>query len=250
MEAKIVGLKLFRNSLYKVAARSLWEKHPQYAKTLIQTLAETGDLSQALNAVKTIPTDVGFAKWRPLLTATFDTELAINQVKTALDLLAIIPPRRIVIPKDILISEGAWVCYHMNAWIFLMDALLERTRKLISRAVRLLIRPRNLNYQGIENDILKPINELSKDLRDRMRNALAHGGWPVEAVTEEELWEGMVLIATLTNRYELFSNQIFEPMSKYHTRWHQQLDKKSGIVLIEIDRAMTKLNKHIDWDKI
>lgn len=248
MEAKIGGLELFRNSLYRAAAKSLQEKHPEYIETLMQVLAQTGDLSQTLDTVKAIPTDVGFAKWRSLLTATFDTELAINQIRTALNLLRIIPPQRIAPPHDIPISEGAWVYYHYNVWIFLMDALLERTKKLLTQAVRTLIRPTNPNWKDIQSEVLKSINLLSEDI-GTVRDPLAHGGGVAEAPAQERLWEGFVFISTLTNYQMVPIDNVFEPMTKYHASWYKRLYELSLLVLATIDKEIDKLNKQINWDK-
>ena len=248
MEAKIHGLKLFRNSLYKVAAKSLQEKHPQYIETLIRTLGDTGNPFQALDAAKTIPTDVGFAKWRPLLTTTLDTELAINQLKVTLELLRLTPSKGLLIPEG---TEGTLVFYYIHTWVFWTDALLERARKLIKKAVRALVRPNNTNWQSIEDEVSKPINELSKELREKMRNPLAHGGGAgVSAPAEKRLWEGLTIIAVVTNQYELSINQMLGSMAKYHIKWYESLDKKSVLVLDKIDRAIGKLNEHTLWDKI
>ena len=246
MKVKIGGLQLFRNSLYRAAARSLQEKHPQYVETLIQTLAETSDLSQALDTVKAIPTDIGFAKWRPLLTATLDTELAINQLRVTLELLRLTPSKGLLIPEG---TEGTLVLYYTNVWVLLADALLERSEKLIKKAARTLIRPSNPKWQSIEDEVSKPINELSKDLRSKMRNPLAHGGGAVEAPAEERLWEGFTIIAAVTNRYELFFSQMLGAMAKYHATWYERLSKHSVLMLNEINRAINNLNKHINWDK-
>ena len=248
MEAKIIGLQLFRNSLYNTAARSLREKHPKYVEALLQMLAETGDLSKALDSVKTMPTDVGFAKWRPLLTATFDTELAINQIRTVLNLLEIIPPRKVVPPQDILISEGAWVYYHVNVWIFWMDALLERVKKLVKQTVRSLVRPTNPKWKDVESDLLQSISLLSQDI-GKMRDPLAHGGGVAEVPAQERLWEGLVLISTLANRSISFDD-VFGSMTKYHASWHKRLYEKSVLALATIEKEMDELNKHLDWDKI
>jgi hypothetical protein len=249
MEGKVNELELFRNSLYDSAARSLREKHPQYVEAFIQVLVKTRNLSLAINSVKAISTDVGLAKWRPLLTAIFDTEIAINQVKTSLDLLKIIPPKSVVSPHDIPISEGAWVYYHVDVWVFWQDALLERVKKLIKISVRKLIRPFNPQWQNIERDILNSINLLSQDI-GKLRDPLAHGGWAVDAPAEEKLWEGTVLVATLTNPHEIISGQVFEPMAQYHAKWYKQLDSKTGLVLDVIDKTIGKIRGNIDWNKI
>jgi len=215
----------------------------------MQALAKTRNLSLAIDSVKTIPTDVGFAKWRPLLTAIFDTELAINQVKTSLDLLRIIPPKSVVPLHNVSISEGAWVYYHVDVWIFWQDALLERIKKLIRLSVRRLIRHFNPQWENIEIDILKSINLLSQDI-GKIRDPLAHGGWAVDAPAEEKLWEGTVLVATLANPHEIISGQVFEPMAQYHAKWYDELDRKTRLVLDVIDKSIGKLRGNIDWDKI
>lgn len=248
MEAEKGGLKLLRDSLCRAATWSLLEKHPQYVKAFMQSLDETGDVSKAFYGVEAIPTDVGFAKWRPLLTAEWDTELAIGQIRAALDLLRVVPPRGIPI------SEGAWLYYHYNAWVFWMDALLERVKKLTTLVVRALVRPTNLRWQEVESDFLKPIRLLSEEVGE-IRDPLAHGGGPVEVVMiKERRWEVFMLLLVQLNYGKKYFDELskipFLAMTKYRGIWYELLHERSLFALGVIDQEMDKLNKYIDWDKI
>jgi len=247
MENKIGGLRLFRSSLYNAASRSLQEKHPQYVGSLIKKLEETSDISEALDAVKAIPTETGFAKWRPLLTAEFDTELTIDQVRRTLYLLKLVPTH------DIPVSEGAWVYYNLQAWIFWMDALIERAKKLIKQSIRVLVRPNNPQWKDIESDLLKSINVLSEKIGE-VRDPLAHGGGVAETPAKERLWEGLVLILagihSDKHSFDKLFDSLFEPMANYHTSWYERSFKTSVIVLAAIGKEMEKLSKQIDWDNI
>lgn len=162
MSSSSSGFAQFRYSLQEAAAHSLERTHPNYVIIFQKALEETGDLEQALHAVNGISTDPEFAKWRPLLTATLDTELAMNEMRSALNLLKALPSEETLGMYSM--SRGAWLYYHLNTWIFWMDALLEKQKTLVKEAVRALIRPRNTQWKDVEGSLLSIIDVLSKDM--------------------------------------------------------------------------------------
>ena len=238
---------IFKRSLYAMAAQSLQEGHPEYVSTIIGKLNETGDFEQALDAVKELPTDAGFSKWRPLLTDALDVELAIDQLKTSLKLLKVIPLTDVISNEGIFISQGSWIHYHLNAWIFWMDGLLERVDKLVKQTVRTLLRPNNPHYRLIESEILESVHLLS-DKVGKVRDPLAHGGGFIEAPSEQGLWEGLVLILTLagSNR-DLNFDDICKSMVPFHARWYKFLDRNTTIVLARIEDVFKKFNTYLEW---
>jgi hypothetical protein len=239
------GLRLLSNSIYNAATKSLRDKHPEFVESFTRELSESGNLSQAINIAKRIPTDVGFARWRPLLTAIFDTELAIRQIEMSLDLLKLTPSQHITI------SEGAWVYYHYNVCIFWIDALLDRTKKVVKQAVRALVRPNNPNWKTIESTLLASINSLSEKV-GKIRDPLAHGGGAAEAPAQEKLWEGLVLLFTSAeyNKSPYDTDSLFEPMAKFHNKWYKILNDISVILLNELDTTCNNLKTQIDWPKV
>lgn len=245
MSTSSSGFAQFRNSLQEAAAHSLERTHPNYVIIFQKALEETGDLDQALHAVKGISTDPGFAKWRPLLTATLDTELAMNEMRSALNLLKALPLEETLDMYSM--SRGAWIYYHLNMWIFWMDALLEKQKTLVKEAVRALIRPRNTQWKDVESSLLSTIDVLSKDM-GKVRDPLAHGGLKgraAEAIGEERLWEWLVLLQVPLEIRTLVGSMVI-----YHARWSDQLHRASVLVLAEFNRVCEELNRHIDWDHI
>jgi hypothetical protein len=245
VDASLSEFDQFRNALQAAAARSLERTHPEYVVTFQKVISQTGDPSKAFDTVKDISTDKGFTRWRPILTATLDTELAINRLRVALNMLKILPPREVL--NLFSMSAGEWVDYQLTNWLFLMKALLEKEKALISKAVRTLVKPSNTQWKDIENSLLKRINALIKDT-GKMRDPLAHGGLGgggVSAVEEERLWEGFVLM-----RGPLDIRQLLEPMVEYHDKSLQRLRQTSIQALAEINRASEDLSRHIDWDNV
>ena len=234
----------FRDALHEAAARSLERTHPEYVAAFQKALSQTRDPSKAFDAVKDISTDEGFARWRPLLTATLDTEVAINRLRNALNILKILPSEEVL--NLFSMSLGEWVDYHMTAWLFWMDALLEKVKALVCEAIRALVRISNAKWKDIETNLLKSINALSEDT-GKIRDPIAHGGLKgraVEALEEERLWEGFVLM-----RGPLDIRQLFESFVEYHGKWYEHLRQASVKAIAEVNRVLEELNRHIDWAK-
>lgn len=241
MNTPVSNFDRFRNALQAAAARALQRTHPEYVAAFQKALRETRDVSKALQAVKDISTDRGFAKWRPLLTATLDVEVAISRLRNSLNLLKTPPPSEVL---DVFaMHSGEWVDYHWTASIFWMHALLEREKKLVRQAVRALVRPSNTQWKDIENSLLSSINAFSEHTGD-VRDPLAHGGGAgVEALAQERLWEGLVLL-----QGSLDIRQLLESQSKYQAEWYERLHTVSVVAIAEIERVFGELNRHIDWD--
>jgi hypothetical protein len=212
MNAPVSNFDRFRNNLRQAAARALECAHPEYVAAFQKALSQTGDFSKALDAVKDIPRDRGFAKWRPLLTATLDVEVTRNRLRNSLNLLKTVPDAEVL--DRFSMHPGEWVDCHWTAWTFWVDALLERVKKLVKEAVRALVRPSNVQWKDIENSLLRSIDSFSEST-GKVRNPLAHGGGAVEAVEEERLWEGLVLL-----RGSFDIRQLFESQLEYHATWY------------------------------
>jgi len=195
----------------------------------------------ALRAVEGIPTDPGFSKWRPLITAAHDIQLAEHQIRCALGLLKAIPPEETLESHHM--SRGAWIYYHVTTWTFWMDALLERAKRLVKQGVRVLVRPSEPGWKALQAELLAPLESLS-ELVGKLRDPLAHGGGAIEALAEEHLWEAIVLLSAPVD-----FNQVFQPMTKHHETWYERLHKMSEAALATVEQAAGKLNQHIDWDR-
>lgn len=239
------GLQSFRKALYAAVACSLRERHPAYVKAFTETLNRSRDFKQALETATSFPTDAGFAKWRPLLTAEFDLGLAMDQLRMSLKLLGSIPPRDSASEQGVLESDGAWIYYHYNVCVLCIDGLLERTKKLLKQTVRALVKPTKPNWKAFEQGLLSTVVLLSDDIR-KVRNPIAHGGGVVQAPAKERIWEGIVLLPDAGDR-GVPLEQIYEPFVQYRQRWHGLLESASATVLAEIDKVLEQLNSEIVW---
>ena len=89
--------------------------------------------------------DNQLAKWRKLLTAVLETELAMHRVRSALNLLKTLPSKETL--NMFFMSEGAWIDYQYGTWSFWMCSLLDKEIELVSQVSQQLIKPSNPQYR-------------------------------------------------------------------------------------------------------
>ena len=242
MIASLSAFDALRAAIQRAAAIKLERKHPECVASFRHVLDQTGDTAKALDAVKGIPMSGEFVAFERLLTATLDTELAMDKLISALNLFKTVPPRELL--DEWSMSEGALIDYNYSAWVFWMDALLERVKKLVSQAVRTLVRPHNPRFKDIERALLNSVDRLSS-ITGHVRNPLAHGGGAVQALEEERLWVTYALLGAHTDISELY-----HPLVEYRDTWHQRLRHASTLALAEIERVSSELNRRVDWDAL
>jgi len=216
VDAPLNNFNQLCNSIRKVAIRDLKQKHPK------------GQLT----------------KWRELITAIWETELAMHRVRGALNLLKTLPPKETL--NLFSMSEGAWIDYHYTTWSFWMCSLLDKEIELVSQVAQKLIKPSNSQYKEIERPLLESLVS-QKDKVGKIRHPLAHKGkgGTIEAVIKTDLWKSFAIIPSPVD-----FNQMLASYVPYHMRWHYFLHQVSMAVLAEIERICGELAQHIDWDNI
>jgi len=249
-------LERFRNNLYKAAFKALKQKHPEYVdaftkplKDMIKTNpSKAGEaIKEAYKAVENIPTDTGFAKWRPLLTATLDVELAMNRLSIALNLLGRIPEEKFL--NEYSITEGDWVAYHLSSCIVLMKAVIEKEQELVKKLMRKFLKPANGSYEEIKKTLLKKLNIMNNDIAPQRKQYLHGGikGADLEVLEKERHWEADVTLGIGSRE---LVNHINASYVEYQSRWHRLLSEHVLKLFGEIERVSKELNSIIDWDNV
>jgi hypothetical protein len=183
-------------------------------------------------------------KWQKLLTAILETELAIQRVRNALNLLKTIPPKETL--NMFSMSEGAWIDYQYATWSFWMCSLLDKEIELVSQVGQKLIKPNNPQYKDIVRPFVKSL-VYKKDKVGEIRHPLAHRGegGMIDTVMKTDEWKNYV-----TMQSPVDFNKILASHVPYHTRWHYFLHASSVRIMAEIEQTSEKIYKHIDWDNI
>lgn len=238
--ASEIGVEFKRNLIAK-AREELERINPAFVQAFQKGVADGEALERVIETTRPVLGTKAHARWdrwSKLLTAALDVEFAMDQVRRSLWLLEATPQGA---PNNRRYDPGAWIVYHVDHWIFEMHAFLERLEKLVKLTCRSLVRPMNLRWPEIEKELMSPIAKIKKDI-GKMRHPLAHGGGPVEAIEEEQLWEGFVLL-----HLEDFSSVVsgrYEKSAAFQQRWHQFLRKRTVTVLAAADAIFTKLNEY------
>ena len=140
-------------------------------------------------------------------------------------------------------SEGAWIDYQYATWSFWMFSLIDKEIELVSQVGQKLIKPNNSQHKDITRPLIESLIS-QKDKVGKIRHPLAHKG------------EGGVIEAIIPDNLEYFSilpspidfNHILGSLVSYHVKWHYILHQSSMIVLAEINRVSSELDKRIKWD--
>ena len=199
---------------------------------------------KAIRDIKQNRPDNQLAKWQKLLTAIWETELAIHRIRCALNLLKTLPPKETL--NMFSMSEGAWIDYQYATWSFWMCSLLDKEIELVSQVGQKLIKPKNLQHKNIVRPLIDSLVS-QKDKVGKIRNPLAHKGegGTIEEVIKTDLWENFAIIPSPVD-----FNEILASLVPYHMRWHYFLYQVSNTVLVELERVCGELTQHIDWDSI
>jgi len=227
------GFDSLRQKIISSAVRNLESIAPEYVDAFRKSLQAKG-YEQSLNEVRGIKIDSRFNKWRDIYTSVLDVEVGIHQLKTSLRLLKA--------PAPSYLTAGEWVIYHHDAWAIWAQGLLNRFEKLATKVVRKLVRTSDPNFGNLETDIRGTIRNL-KNRVATVRDSVAHGGGPIEALQKEGLVEPILLIGGQLNMKD-----VFEPMASYQQKWHQKSYDISILILAEIDKLSEKLNREVAWD--
>jgi hypothetical protein len=232
-DTQTVGFDSLRRNIISSATRDLENTAPEYVSTFRKSLPTKG-YEQSLIAVKGIAIGSSFNKWRDICTGLLDVELAMHQLTTSLCLLKA--------PAPAYLTVGEWVIYHHDVWAIRTQGLLSRFEKLALKVVRKLVETSNPNFTILENYIRVEVRKL-KDKVGKVRDPIAHGGGPIEALRNEGLIEPTLLIGGQVNMKD-----VFEPMASYQQKWHRKAYDTSILILAEIDRLSEKLNGDVAWD--
>lgn len=227
------GFDSLRHNIISSATKNLENIAPEYVSAFRKS-SQTNSWEQSLIEVKGIEIGSGFNKWRDIYTRLLDVEMAIHQLKTSLSLLKAPPPSYLTV--------GEWVIYHHDAWAIWVQGLLSRFEKLALKVVRELAETSDPNIRSVENDIRVAIGNLKKEVGE-VRDPVAHGGGPIEALQEERLLEPILLIGGQLNMKD-----VFKPMASYQQKWHQKSYDTSILILAVIDKLSETLNREVAWD--
>ena len=245
-------LELLRNNFHEAASNVLKSTHIEYVELFLHTLKETISnnpdkaheaFTKATEAVKDISTDKGFARWRPILTAELDVEIALNRLRVALNAFGKLPPKDFL--DACLLSEGDWVDYNYSNCIILMKSVIEKERTLICRVTRELVRPTETNWKEIETRLLQNIDRMNKEMGD-IRDPMLHGGHSGSDLTVLEIerhWENNVLLG-VRNLVPAIVESFVANMDK----WHERISWCALRLVNEIEDISKELNYIIAWD--
>ena len=245
MSTSLTNFEKLKHAVYKATARALEQAGPEIVATVRETYDKTGDLEKVQEVAKTLSTLPEAAKWRPLLVALLDTELAINHVRNGLRFLRDIPPREVFG-----VSPGEWIEYHLLSWSFFTYGFLEKEETLVKQLVRALKRPTDPHWKGVQDELLALVEQM-RNRTARLRNPAAHGGkpgqyrGPIEGIEEQQLWEGIVLVG-----FTPAPSQILQSFQGFHGRWYRSLYRFSVIVLAHFNRICGRLYEAIDWSRV
>lgn len=227
------GFDSLRQNIISSATINLESIAPEYVDVFRKSLQAKG-YEQSLNEVKGIKIGSRFNKWQDIYTRLLDVEVAIHQLKTSLSLMKT--------PAPSYITMGEWVVYHLDAWAIRLQGLLSRFERLAIKLVRELVKSSNPNFMSLENNIKVDIRNLKNQV-GKVRDPIAHGGGPIEALQEEGLLEPILLIGGQLNMKD-----VFEPMASYQQKWYHKSYAISIRILEEIDKLSERLNREVAWE--
>ncbi len=236
------GLADFRANLLDAAGCALERAHPDFVSTFSQVLEATQDPDQAHAAVASIATDQGFARWRPLLVSLYDVELQMARVRSALKLHGTRAEASILTMWTM--NEGSWVDYHQAAWTLYIDGMLERVRKLLRQSCRGLIRPFSQDWRATEKRLCSVPDDLLGRLAS-MRDPIAHGGGPVEALAQERLIEGQAVLGIWFDALYLLEKQ-----RDSQSKWQEHMHKFTLLTFAWIEQTLDELNQAVPWKDV
>jgi hypothetical protein len=247
--ARRVGLDRFIDELLDAAGVRMEYLYPDFA-TELEELAqrEAADRSQALGRI-TVPVDSAqrFAQYRNLLTLTFDLDMALTLLTSALRLLGTRLDEASL--AAISTGRGEWWLYHFQMWAYSLWGVLDRLRALIPVILRTLRRPYDpAGFEAAGRPLLNIVDALHERAGE-IRHPLAHGatrrGGMVDAIAEQNLWEQLaVLRLWVPSRFSL------DPLADNWQNDYRQARESTLHVLAAMVRVMDMLTDAIDWQTV
>lgn len=207
-------------------------RNPAYANAFREALPRGLDAAMAAARPHLGP----LPWWYELLTSLLSVELAMDHVKHALSLMN-------THRSDDRHEDGRLLCYHVDNWVILSTALLEKADHLICRVYRVLVR--RVDPAGY-NDKLQAARAHLVELAARhgnVRNPLVHPlGGPTLAIEEDRLWEAQVLIGAtaadvIDGHYGI--------LPSFRDRWCQGFTVQSGVVIAAIEAAFARAARDV-----
>lgn len=240
MSEKDFGLDVFRRHLLGAAGHWLELAYPEWVR-LHRIEVGTGGLDDPAASIS-LPagSEVRFAEFRRLLTATHDLELSIHSLRICLRLLGSTPESA----SHRQLSEGEWEYYHYQMWAYTLAATLERAKTLIVQTLRSLRRPYDRKgFAAVSADLLLPIEKLRTRLK-AIRDPLAHGGGPVEEVARMGLYESMSAMKVWPRIAE-----VLKPLQDNHPNRYRMIRTYSINVIAVTGKMLERLTGEIDWER-
>ena len=171
--------------------------------------------------------------WDELLSGLLAVELAMDEARTAL--------KMVTKHRGDGIDDGRLVEYHTNHLIFQVHALLEKSKYLLTRVYRTLVkRIHSDSYRDELAAVVERIGILSEKYGN-VRHPLVHPrGGLASAPAQDRLWEAHVLID-----YSIAdtAGSYFARLPNLRARWANMLRSRMIVVLAELDAAFTQAVK-------
>lgn len=232
------NLARFQQTLYEEAKRALQAERPEYVSKFEERLNATQNLEKAIEEAKPFLGNGLPKRWKELLEATLDLELAVDKLNKS---LVLFKARPVNAASNYL--EGIWVTCHLDLWIFYSDALAERLGKVVSRSCRTLLRDRgNPDWQSIQKALMSGVNEIKREVSG-IRNKLAHGGFGVEGIEKNGLWERSIIIGHPERQYIIRSS--YESSANFKDSWPQHLERASTAIREKTNETIGKVYERV-----
>jgi len=217
-----MGFDEFRRSLENWGQQRLEDERPKYVNAFRAELVASKDLESATRQARSSLGEP--LSWIVLLTRAMDVEIGRRQLFLAVQVVGHPAPSDDVTP-------GAWAVYQANMWWVSAAGLLERVEKLAVATCRRLI--------SDKGDRTRVSDHLIDDIgawRDRIKNvrdAVAHGGGPVEAMEADRLWEVHLVLGV--DGFEEVVKSYFEFCMGKQSRWHSILSAATSQLSKDMD---------------
>ncbi len=241
------NVERLREQLRGASQQAIRRDHPDFERIYREAVgqgAARDDFQRAASAVANVDTPQ-FARWRQLLLAIFDLELAITRLETARDLLQVLPGEAVC--TDLRVTRGRWADYTYGAWLFAAQAALERAERLATRASRSLIKP-----HPSPEAVVDPAS-LSRHLKDhldsikKLRNPQAHGGGTVDSFADRRRLDELAVLGVwppiedILEHFPSTTHPLQAQMAHEMTlQYFAAIDATAGLILSSVDWAVVQ----------
>lgn len=237
------GYDGLKDRIMEFARHDLAASMPAYVEEFQRVLEETGgDVDRATRQTVHLLGD-GRPALRSLLTAIFDSDYVALKVRDAYQELRLSA-------ASVNPTGARQFNYHLDHWIFQMDAYLERCDTAFTKVVRTMVRPRlRHGWSKVETDLKSEIAAMKRVMAER-RDPLAHGlGGGVSAVAEH--WEPILAAPALIPFDQVFveatrtaAGQVMDVDRRQ--RLFSYIEQSSILVFARIEALSDRLAERLD----